>query len=185
MQLYDAIHTRRTIHAWRDAPLPDGAFARIVEAAHQAPNHKLTWPWRFTRIGRQTRREVLLPLGVRLKSPVGRAPSPKLVEKITEKLMHPAELVVVSVVRCDDAFRAREDYAAAACAIQNMQLAATAEGVGAKWSSGGLTTHPETYAAVGIDPTVEEIIAFVWLGVPAKVPHIKRPPLEAVLREVP
>ncbi len=185
MQLYDAIHARRTIHTYADAPLPDGAFERIIEAAHQAPNHKLTWPWRFTRIGPETRRGTLLPLGIRLKAPAGRKPSPKLVEKITEKLMHPAELVVVSVVRCDDPFRAREDYAATACAIQNLQLAATAEGVGAKWSSGGLTTHPETYAAVGIDPAVEEIVAFIWIGVPDKVPSIKRPPVEAVLRSVP
>ncbi len=185
MQLYDAIHRRRTIHDYVDATLPAGAFERIIEAAHQAPNHKLTWPWRFTRIGRETRREKLLPLGIRLKTPAGRDPSPKRVAKITQKLMHPGELVVVSVVRCDDAFRAREDYAAAACAIQNLQLAATAEGLGAKWSSGGLTTHPETYAAVGIDPAVEEIIAFVWIGVPAKVPEIKRPAIEAMLREVP
>lgn len=185
MQLYDAIHRRRTIHDYLDRPLPEGAFERIIDAAHQAPNHKLTWPWRFSRIGRETREKTLLPLGIRLKAPTGRDPSPKLVAKITEKLMHPAELVVVSLVRCDDAFRAREDYAAAACAIQNLQLAATAEGAGAKWSSGGLTTHPETYAAVGIDPEVEEIIAFVWIGVPAKVPSIKRPPLEAVLRAVP
>jgi len=185
MQLYDAIHSRRTIHNYVDAPLPEGAFARIVEAAHQAPNHKLTWPWRFNRIGPETRRAALLPLGIRLKCPDTRAPSPKLVQKITEKLMHPAELVVVTVVRCDDAFRAREDYAATCCAIQNLQLAATAEGLGAKWSSGGLTTHPETYAAVGVDPAVEEIVAFVWIGVPAQVPTIKRPPIEAVLREVP
>lgn len=185
MQLYDAIHRRRTIHAYLDQPLPEGAFDRIVEAAHQAPNHKLTWPWRFNRVGPETRRRALLPLGIRLKSPEGRDPSPRLVEKITEKLLHPAELIVVTVVRCDDAFRSREDYAAACCAIQNLQLAATAEGVGAKWSTGGLTTHPETYAAVGVDPDEEEIIGFVWIGVPAKVPTVKRPPVEAVLRQTP
>lgn len=184
MELYDAIHQRRTIHRYRDAPLADGVIERLLAAAHMAPNHKLTWPWRFTRVGHETRREKLLSLGVRLKSK-GREPSPRLVEAITEKLMYPAELVVVSVERCEDDFRAREDYAATACAIQNLMLAATAEGVGAKWNSGGLTTHPDTYAAVGIDPEVEEIVAFVWVGVADDVPEIKRPPLDAHVRALP
>lgn len=185
MQLYEAIHHRRTIHHYVDAPLPAGALDRIVEAAHQAPNHKLTWPWRFTHVGPKTRRDVVLPLYLRLKCPGDRAPSDSVLAKLTAKMMNPAELIAVSVVRCDDAFRAREDYAATACAIQNMQLAATAEGLGAKWSSGGVTTHAETYAALGLDPEVEEIVAFVWIGVPHKVPTISRPPLEAVRRSVP
>ena len=65
------------------------------------------------------------------------------------------------------------------------QLAAFAEGYGAKWSSGGLTTHPETYAAVGIDPEQEEIVGFIWVGVPARVPKIKRPELAAHLTALP
>lgn len=184
MELYDAIHHRRTIHRYRDAPLDDGVIERLLAAAHMAPNHKLTWPWRFIRVGKETRRAKLLPLGIALKAR-GPTPSPKLVDAITEKLMYPAELVVVTTRRCDDDFRAREDYAATACAIQNLMLAATAEGVGAKWSSGGLTTHPDTYAAVGVDPEVEEIVAFVWVGVPDEVPEIKRPPLEAHVHALP
>ena len=120
-----------------------------------------------------------------MKAPAGRSAPPKLVEKITAKLMHPAALIVVSVTRCDDPFRAREDYAAACCAVQNLLLAATAEGLGSKWSSGGLTTHPETYAALAIDPAVEDIIGFIWVGLPAKVPTIARPPLESMVRALP
>ena len=183
MELYEAIHGRRTVHLYRDEPLAEGALDRVLAAAHQAPNHKLTWPWRFYRVGHETRRARLLPIGIRLKG--GDEPSPRLVTKITEKLMNPAELVVVTVVRCDNAFQAREDYAATACAIQNLQLAAFAEGYGAKWSSGGLTTHPETYAAVGIDPEQEEIVGFIWVGVPARVPKIKRPELAAHLTALP
>lgn len=185
MKLYDAIHRRRTIHTYRPEPLPDGTLDRLLDAAHQAPNHKLTWPWRFTRVGQLTREEKLVPLYLRIKAPEGREPSPGLVAKLTEKLMNPAELVVVSVVRCDDPIRAREDYAAASCAIQNLQLAATAEGLGSKWSSGKLAHHAETYAALGIDPEAEEIVGLVWVGVPDKVPTINRPPLEQVVRLLP
>lgn len=184
MDVYEAIFARRTVHRYRDEPIADGVMDRLLAAAHMAPNHKLTWPWRFTRVGAQTRRDVLFPLGVRLKAK-GREPSAKVVEGVAEKLLWPAELVVVSVERCEDAFRAREDYAATACAIQNLLLAATAEGLGAKWSSGDLTSHPETYAALGIDGAVEEIVAFVWVGVAEEVPSIKRPPVEAHVRVVP
>ncbi|MCB9529642.1 MAG: nitroreductase [Myxococcales bacterium] len=184
MDVYAAIHGRRTVHRYRDEPVADEVMARLLGAAHMAPNHKLTWPWRFTRVGARTRREVLYPLGVRLKAK-GREPSERLWEVMREKLVVPAELVVVSVRRSDDAVRAREDYAAAACAIQNLLLAATAEGLGAKWSSGALTQHAETYAALGLDAAAEEIVGFIWVGVADEVPTIKRPPIEAHVRVVP
>ena len=98
------------------------------------------------------------------------------------KLLHAAVLFAVGQVRNDDAARAREDYAAVACAIHNMQLVACAEGLGAKWSTGGITCHPETYALLGIDPAVEEIVGFVWIGVPAQACEVPRPPLEDFVR---
>ena len=80
----------------------------------------------------------------------------------------------------------KEDYGAISCAIQNIQLAAWAEGVGMQWSSGKIIALPPTYAVLGIDPAQEEIVGLLFFGYPAKVPTAPpRRPLAEVLRRLP
>lgn len=185
MDLHETLLARRTIHAYTTDPLPEGAVERALEAAVHAPNHRLTFPWRFVRVGRQTR-EALAELVVRLKSKPGEELPAEAIDKARAKVLNPAELLVVSIRRHEDPQTAREDYASAACAIQNLHLALWAEGVGSKWSSGKPTRHPEAYAIFGIDPEVEEIVGFVWAGIAAKVPpKPERPPLDELVRRMP
>ncbi len=181
MDLHHALRTRSTVHRYHPEPVPADVIDRALAAAHQAPNHKLTWPWRFTVVGPNTRAR-FLPVAEALKAKKG-----PLTETgralIAEKLLNPA-LVVVSMRRCEATFQAREDYAATACAIQNIQLSVHADGFGAKWSSGGLTTAPPTYETLGIDPAVEEIVGFIWIGVPVERPTVSRPPVEDFVRRL-
>ena len=184
MDLHDALRSRRTIQRFADAPVPEAVVTRALEAAHLAPNHKCTWPWRFTLPG-PAAREALLRVNVRLKTRL-KPETPELVAALRIKMLNPAHLVVVSQVLSPDPDRAREDYAACACAIQNLQLSVHADGYGAKWSTGGVTTDPETYSILGIDPGVERIVGFVWVGVAEVVPRgPQRPELRAHVRRVP
>jgi nitroreductase len=183
MDLLEAIYTRRTVHKYLPDAIPQETLDRILMAGHYAPNHKLTWPWRFTQVGTQTRQK-LVPVAVACKA-AKRELSDDMKAAITAKIVTPGALIVVSQLRSDNEFQSKEDYAAVSCAIQNMMLAAHGEGLGAKWSSGGVTTHADTYAVLGIEPDLEEIAGFVWVGVPAKVPTIKRPDLAEVTRELP
>ena len=180
MDLYEAIFTRRTVHNYLPESVDSAALGRILDAAHMAPNHKLTWPWRFTVVGPKTR-EALLPIAFALKN----ATAPALQARIRAKLMNPGALVVVTQVRSDDAFRSQEDYAASCCAIQNLMLAARAEGLGSKWSTGALTQHPKLCALLGIDQDAEQVIGFVWVGVPKVVPSVERPSIEQHVRTLP
>ena len=180
MEVFEAILSRRTTHKYAPAPVDEAIVERALRAAHQAPNHKLTWPWRFTRFGAQAR-ERLIELGLRLQA-AEHALTEAQAEAVRAKLGNAAVLFAVGQVLDDDPVRAREDYAAVACAIQNMQLVACASGLGAKWSTGQITRHPETYAMLGIDAEVEEIVGFVWIGVPAQICEVPRPPLEDVIR---
>ncbi|MCA8942952.1 MAG: nitroreductase [Planctomycetes bacterium] len=185
MNLRDALHTRRTIHRYKTDALPEGAIERALAAAIMAPNHRLTWPWRFVRVGRDTRARIA-DLAVRLKQKPDVAWTDELEAKVRDKILNPAELVVVSIVRHADPSTAREDYAAAACAIQNLTLSLTAEGVGTKWSSGKVTCHAETYELLGIEATEQEIIGFVWAGIAADEPKTpERPPLDGFVRQLP
>lgn len=183
MDLYEALLERRTVHAYRPAPVATEVLDRVLRAAHHAPCHKLTWPWRFIRVGPLTRAR-LTTIGVAIQDAKhGLTDAQRAM--VAAKLDDPGALVVVTQRRCADAARAREDYAAVACAIQNMQLAAHGEGLGAKWSTGALTSDPRAWAALAVDAEQEEVVGFVWLGHPARVPHIERPPWEEVVRDVP
>ncbi|MFO1054742.1 MAG: nitroreductase [Planctomycetota bacterium] len=183
--LHDLILQRRTIHDYTREAVDDAAIERALVAAIHAPNHRMTTPWRFVRVGRRTR-EGLADIAVGHRQKPGAPLDPARVAEIRDKLLAPHELIVVSLVRTTDPAIAREDYASAACAIQNLHLALWADGIGSKWSTGKVSQDPQSYALLGVDPAREEIIGFVWVGraktVPAKPP---RPELAAVVRRLP
>ncbi len=183
MDTAEALRTRRTVHAYTTEPVPEDVLARALDAARHAPNHGLTFPWRFTRVGPQGR-DTLAALYVRLKDEAaGGSLSESKKARYFTKSRNPAELLVVSQVRDADAFKAKEDYASVAMAILKLHLSVHAEGYGAKWSTGGVTRHSETYATCGIDPDVEEIVGFVWVGVPRATPSLaERPPVTELVR---
>lgn len=185
MNLQQLIADRRTIHDYRVESLPEGAVERALSAALAAPNHRMTEPWRFVRVGPDARAR-LVEISADLKSGGAGLSGPAL-EKLRAKMLSPAELIVVCQVRSEDPALAREDYAATACAIQNAMLAWWAEGIGSKWSTGAVTTDIRTYQTLGVEPAQEEIIGFVWAGYAAReaAKPRRRRALADVLRTVP
>jgi nitroreductase len=180
MDLQQALLERSTTHKYRVQALPVGALDTALRAAHRAPCHKLTWPWRFTILGPAARHQVG-ELYLRLKT-AKRSVSDKQLAAMRAKVMNPAELIVVSQVRTDDAFRSREDYAACACAIQNLMLSLHGQGIASKWSTGAVTRHPELFDLIGSSPDEEELIGFIWAGYPASQSRVARPELTSVVR---
>jgi nitroreductase len=163
---------RRTVHDYSDRAIPEGALERAIEAAASAPNHRMTEPWRFTRVGRRSREE-LARISLDLKTQGGKAPlSPAGEAKARDKILKPAELLVISQVVDEDADVAQEDYAAVACAVQNILLSLASEQIGSKWSTGEVTTDPRTYSLLGVDSSRERIVGFLWIGYPA----VENPP---------
>lgn len=191
MNLPELIRTRRTVHAYEaDRPLPEGALERALEAAHWAPNHRFTYPWRFTLVGPETRAR-LVPIAAEAKArKQGKTLTPeesaRLQAKVQAKVLNPSALIVLRQVLHDDPGTREEDYASLACAAQNAMLSLWAEGIGTKWSSGGVTCDPATYALLGVDPGRERIVGFLWAGYPAKAPSPPaRPPLEEHVQSLP
>jgi nitroreductase len=180
MNVYEAIHQRRTIHNYLPEPVDPAAVDRILAAGHMAPNHKLTWPWHFKVIGQETRAS-LVPIAFRLKN----ATDPSIQKRIEDKLLSPGALIVVTQTRCEDAFREKENYAATCCAIQNILLAAKSEGLGSKWSTGALTQHPDICTLLEVDLKKESVAGFIWLGTAKNEPKIDRPELKAHITVLP
>ncbi len=168
MDLHAALTTRRTVQRFRAGGIPDEVLARALTAAQHAPNHKLTWPWRFLLPGPVTR-EILFRVGLRLKA-AKKGLSPSLEEAVRQDMLTPARLVAVVQVLADEPGRQLEDYAACACAAQNLMLSLHADGFATKWGTGGTLRDPEALAALGVDAARERIVAFVWCGVAEVVP---------------
>ena len=183
MSIEEVIKTRRTVHIYEPSELDETLLETFLEAGHFAPNHKLTWPWRFTVVGPVAREEIA-KRAVELKSEGRTLPEAQQI-KIRDKILNPSALIVVSQVRTDNEFQAKEDYAAVACAIQNISLAAHAKGWGTKWSTGGITRDSETYRVASISQEMEEIVGFLWVGKAKITPNIKRPEFSTVCRKVP
>ena len=184
MDIHTAMMTRRTIHYWKPLPIQEDAIQKALLAAHMAPCHKFTWPWRFTRVGSQGRTKIF-DLTVQLKKGDKKEISERMRATLVRKIVNPAELIVVSMVRCEDDFTDKENYAAVSCAIQNLSLSLHASGYGTKWSTGKVTRDPESYSILNVDASKEEIVGFIWAGVPDIVPEApKRPDVTEYIRTV-
>ncbi len=189
MDVHEALLSRRTVFRYRDQAVPDDVLQRALEAARWAPNHRLTEPWRFYVAGAKTRTalgeaaEIVARQKARDADP---ADLPAIIDKQRRKITDLPGLVVVAQVKNpDDAFMEKEDYAAVSCAIHNLVLSLWADGVGAQWSTGGVTRHAKTYEILGIDAKALEIVGFIKIGFPDEVPTSKRRPLDEVTEHLP
>jgi nitroreductase len=190
LELFDAILSRRSIKEFTPDPVPDAALDRALYAGLWAQNHRLTQPWRFVVLGPATHR-ALAEAGANaqletLRADADAATRNKVWEGAVQKLLSKTRIVVVTTILSGDALQRREDYAATCCAIQNIQLAAWADGLGMQWSTNKQTQQAQTYQLLGIDPAAEEIVGFLYFGYPALVPPPSpRKPLAEVRRRLP
>ncbi len=185
MELSAALFGRRTIKDFKPDAVPAELLARALTAGLWAQNHKLTQPWRFAILGPATHRALAEDFAAGQAAAAG--PDAEAVRaKAREKILSKPCVVAVSQRLAGPPVQRREDYAAVACAIQNIQLAAWAEGVGMQWSSGKVIGAPGTYEILSLDPAEEEVVGLLFFGYPARVPAAPaREGLAAVSRTLP
>jgi len=167
-----AIVGRRSNRRFAEAPVPRDVLARLLDAAVQAPNHHLTRPWRFFVVDRpgavRQRIADLAADGFRTAMQPT-LPAERLDQgannKRDELLRVPALVLCFSVPGGSDA-ETRENYAACACAMQNLMLAATEEGLSTGWSTGGITQDPALRSIIGAD-TSWEMVGALYVGYPS------------------
>jgi len=182
------LRERRTVFQFRADPVPAELVEQALDAGRWAPNHKLTEPWRFTVLGPDTR-ATLTPLFT--AKALRKLPPDATPERREQALAQAAAkwegkpvVVVVSQTPEEDPLRREEDYASVSCAIQNIQLAAWALGLGSQWSTNPLVRDGEAMRLAGI-PQGERVAGILFLGVPAVVPESRRKGLDQVLRRMP
>ena len=171
---------RRSIDLFAPDAVGVDKLLAAIEVARWAPNHRLTEPWRFYVLGRVAMRAVV-DLAVELEiaakgeraGPVRRA-----------RLEAVPGMFALTSARSDDALLERENYAACCCAAQNLMLYLWRQGIGVKWTTGGITRHQRLYDLLGINAGKESLVGFFWYGVPKVIPAQKRRPVEEIVTKL-
>lgn len=174
MNVFDAIQQRRSIKRFTDRPVTRAEIERLLAAAILAPNHRLTQPWRFHVLGPEARHAYGAALGER-KAKKASSPEAGRALRDTVAAEHRAlpAMIVVAIVKNDNAETAEEDYAAAMMAVENLALAAVDIGLGTHIRTGGVMADPAARAAAGVGDE-ERIVAVVNMGEPDEVPPAKQ-----------
>ncbi|MEM2904086.1 MAG: nitroreductase family protein, partial [Candidatus Bathyarchaeia archaeon] len=112
MEVFEAIQARRSVRAYEPEPIPMDVLSRVLEAARLAPSAENIQPWHFIVVTDAEKRR-------------------KLAEAPFAGFLKEAPIVIVG---CGNQKASPKWFMIdVAIAMQNMVLAATAEGLGTCW----------------------------------------------------
>ncbi|MEM2920892.1 MAG: nitroreductase family protein [Candidatus Bathyarchaeia archaeon] len=142
MDVHEALRIRRSVRAYEERPVPKEALDRILEAGRLAPSARNRQPWHFIVVTDAEKRKV-----------IAKAPFAKFV----------AEAPVVIVGLGDAKASPRWYMVDVAIALENMVIAATAEGLGTCWIGGFIEDELRKLLEI---PEDLKIVALVSVGYP-------------------
>jgi nitroreductase len=167
------LHDRRTVSRL-EAPGPDAAeLAALLAAADTAPDHGLLHPWRLIVLDDVDRARVSDAYAAAQRALDDDAA--RVARAAAKPLRGPC--VIAALARTVDHPKVAhwEQLAAAAAAVQNLCLAATALGYASAWRTGSFIEQDPVRAALGADDD-ERIIGMIHLGTPRRQedPRVER-----------
>ena len=170
MDVIRAIETRQSIGRVKPDPVPREMIERILESAVHAPNHRLTEPWRFHVFTGRGRGELARARAelARLQAEAEGEDEEFVAGRVSRERRKAFRAPVVIVVICEagrDEVETLENYAACACAVQNMQLTAHALGLGAMWRTGAPAYHDHMREFFGLKEG-DTVVAHLYVGYP-------------------
>ncbi len=173
--IYRVIAERRDMRHFKNLPVAPEILERLLNAAHHAPSVGLMQPWRFIRITDQQLRKDIHQLvdeeRIQTAQAIGEyentARMAEFMRLKVEGILDCGELLIATL--CDQReqhiFGRRTlpemDLASVCCAIQNLWLAARAEGLGMGWVS---MFDPEKLGDLIGTPEGAKPIAILCLG---------------------
>jgi 5,6-dimethylbenzimidazole synthase len=171
--VYRAIETRRDVRdQFLPDPLPDDLVRRLLEAAHNAPSVGFMQPWNFVLVRAEETKRRMHSAFERANAEAAAMFSGKRQEQYRNLKLEGVLKAPLSIcVTCDPTrggavvlgrtHNPRMDVYSTVCAVQNLWLAARAEGVGVGWVS--IFHDSDIRAILGI-PDPIEIVAWLCLG---------------------
>jgi 5,6-dimethylbenzimidazole synthase len=184
--VYEAIARRRDVRAFKPDPVAPETLARILSAAHQAGSVGFSQPWNFIVVDKlEVRRQIRDHVEAERLRAAESFDGERKAQYVSLKLEGILDAPLNICVTCDrtrfgPAVIGRNtipdaDIYSACVAIQNLWLAARAEGIGVGWVS--ILKREEIQRILAI-PEHVLVIGYMCVGYPVK--FTDRPMLETV-----
>jgi nitroreductase len=181
-EIIEVIQNRRTIKPedFSDRKVHKEIIETLLDSARWAPTHGLTQPWQF---------KVFMTNGINqfadfhaeaYKSSVSETDfNPRKYTKLKNRPLLASAIIAIGVKRQEtQKIPEIEEIAAVSCAVQNIQLVATAYGLATYWGSGGMTYSEEMKSFLGLRKN-DKCLGFLYVGYPnIEWPKGQRRPIE-------
>jgi nicotinate-nucleotide--dimethylbenzimidazole phosphoribosyltransferase len=142
--VYGVLGARRDIRRYRPDPVPEDVLTRVLTAGHQAPSVGHSQPWRFVVVRDAALREQAAWMADQERLAQAAQLAPESARALLDLQLEGIREAPLGVVVCCDrrtpaagvlgrATFPDADLWSCACAIQNLWLAARAEGLGMGW----------------------------------------------------
>jgi nitroreductase len=147
----------------------------MLENANWAPTHGLTEPWRFSvfsgdGLKRLSNFQAEL---YREITPPDEFKQPKY-DKLLQRPLLASHVISIGMKRQESGkIPEVEEIQAVACAVQNMFLTATAYGIAAYWTSGGITYEEKAKDFFGLGKN-DKLLGFLFIGYSKESPKGRR-----------
>ncbi len=165
-----AIINRRSIYTnmFSGELVDDQIIKQMLENGNWAPTHKHTEPWRFVVFkgaGLYKLANFQAELYKKVSTENGNFDQVKF-EKLAKKPLACSHIIAIGMKRdAKESLPEIEEICATACAVQNMQLTASAYGIGCYWSTGGVTFYEEAKPFFGLG-SKDKLLGFLFIGTP-------------------
>ncbi|GKS09497.1 5,6-dimethylbenzimidazole synthase [Paenibacillus chitinolyticus] len=144
--LYKIMYTRRDVRTFRSDPIPDETVIRLLEAAHHAPSVGFMQPWNFILVKSDEIKERLAWAADKERRALAiHYEGERQDQFLNLKIEGLKQAPLTVCITCDPTRGGSHvlgrnsipetDMMSVACAIQNLWLAACAEGLAAGWVS--------------------------------------------------
>jgi nitroreductase len=177
MDLYEAIHQRRSHRRYQPDLPPREVLERVIEAALWAPSGTNAQDWEITVMAGKVRDEFvelisqaihhLIPILKKAQVP---EESQDLVMKFFKNLGGAPVVIAVTIGKRPDDPANLANIQSGAALFQNLLLAAHAEGLGSCWMTGAHSLETEILKFLGKED--QQLLAITPMGYSAKEPPV-------------
>jgi len=175
MDIFEVIKTRQSVGKVKPDPVPREKIEKLLSAAVQAPNHYKVRPWRFVVLTGTARERLGDVMAASLQEQHPEYPQAAFDKERWKPLRSPVLIAVGVDKPAEEKVIELENICATAAAIENLLLAAHAEGLGAKWRTGSPARDPRVKEFLGFEPD-QHLISFIYIGYPEFEPEPKERP---------
>jgi nitroreductase len=161
------IRLRRTVKPvfMNGEQIPDEVIGELLELADWAPTHAYTEPWYFVvHAGGGVQKFCKDHAELYKQYTPGARFTTAAYEKLENMGKTASHVIALCMKRGDNPkITEQEEYAAVACAVQNMLLGAAARNLAAYWGSGGMTYTGAMRDYLGLGEE-DHVLGFLYLG---------------------